>query len=76
MTIQIRLRIRIFTGRILDSRGCKAPSCGADIEDSDAQADLSLCCEHMSKGKFSLSADHYVYTLISYVYFKAIALSH
>ena len=64
--------MRIFTGRILDSLGCKVSSCGQRrlwSDCVDAQADLSLCWAHMSSGTFShvaagiLVIHYYVYKI-------------
>ena len=54
-----RSLIRIFTGRILDGQGCRVFSCRQQrlwSDYSDAQADLSLRCVHMSEGTFSHAA--------------------
>ena len=51
-----RSLIRILSGRILDSQGCKVSSCGQRrlwSDCADAQADLSLRLEHISEGTFS-----------------------
>ena len=59
-----RSLIRIFTGRILDSQGCKVSSCGQRrpwSDCADAQADLSLRWAHVRRFVFSplqlISAD-------------------
>ena len=51
-----RSLIRNFTGRILDSQGCRLSSYGQRklwSDCADAQADLSLRWEHISEGTFS-----------------------
>ena len=58
-----RSLIRIFTGRIFDSQGCKVSSCEerrfwSDCVDS--QADQSLRCVLMSEGTFANVAHKYV----------------
>ena len=53
---QSRSLIWIFTMRLLDSQGCKISSYGQVrlwSDGVDAQAELSLRWEHMSKGEFS-----------------------
>ena len=58
--------IRIWTGRILDSRGCKVSSCGQRRLWSDcanAQADLSLRWAHMSDGRCS-HVEAYIWNLL------------
>ena len=51
--IQIRLRIRrIFTGRILDSRGCKVSWCLHEQSDQTVDTHTPLWV-HMSEGTFS-----------------------
>ena len=55
-TAHSRSLIRIFTGRILDSKGCKVSSCGHRrlwSDCADSQADLSLPYMHMLDGTFS-----------------------
>ena len=55
--------IRIFTGHILDSNGCKVSSCGQQRLGSvctDAPTDLSLCLAQ-SEGMFSLLEIHLSY---------------
>ena len=55
-TAHSRSLIRIFTGRILDSEGCKVSSCCQRrlwSDCADAQADLILCWAHMAEGTFS-----------------------
>ena len=56
-----RSLIRIFLGRISDSRGCQVSSCGQRIlwpDCTGAQADLSLHWVHMSEDTFSHTATH------------------
>ena len=53
-----RSLIRIFTGCILDSQGCKDSSCGQRrlwSDCADAQADLSLRWALMSEGMFHVA---------------------
>ena len=55
-TARMRSLIRVFTGRMLDSLGCKVSPCGQRrlLSDySDAQTDLSIPCAHMSERTFS-----------------------
>ena len=56
-----RSLIRIFTGRILDSQGCKVSPCGQrrlKSDCADAQADLSLRWAHISEGTFFHNESH------------------
>ena len=56
-----RSLIRIFTGRIFNSQGCKVSSCEQRrlrSDCADAQADLSLRWAHTSDGTFSRFANH------------------
>ena len=48
-----RRLIRIFTGRILDSKGCKVSPFGQQRHCVDERADLSLRFALMSEGTFS-----------------------
>ena len=48
-----RRLIRIFTGRILDGKGCKVSPFGQQRHFADERADLSLRFALMSEGTFS-----------------------
>ena len=45
--------IGIFTGRILDTQGCKVSSCDNDASDQTEHSDLNLRSAHMSEDAFS-----------------------
>ena len=53
-----RSLIRIFTGRILESEGCKVCSCGKEDSDQTARMRRLICprLAHISEDTFSLIA--------------------
>ena len=66
MTVHSRSLIRILTGKFWRTKDAKLllQTTKHSSDCTDAQADLSICSEHMSEGMFSHGVAHVLWILI------------